>query len=99
MSPAKPSEKRRTAGVAAAHSLALALLLLAATGAAAQPAGWKPARNVELVVGVSPGGGIDRMARTIQKIMQDQRLVEVPVQVINKPGGGGALAQSHLQQR
>src|SRR5262245_33171856 len=77
--------------------LALAALVLAAS-AGAQPAGWKSARTVEIIVGVSPGGGIDRMARTLQKIMQERRLTEVPVLVVNKPGGGGNLGLAHLNQ-
>lgn len=80
--------------------IALILLLGTLHGlASAQPSTWVPTRPVELLVGVSPGGGIDRTARTIQKIMQDKRLVEVPVNVINKPGGGGTIAQAYLNQR
>ena len=30
---------------------------------------------MEILVGVSPGGGIDRTARIVQKIMQDHQLV------------------------
>ena len=55
-------------------------------------------RNVEIIVGVSPGGGIDRTARTIQKIMQDMRLLEVTASVVNKPGGGSTIAQAYLNQ-
>jgi len=78
--------------------LGLALASTALPAAPAQPASWKPTRPVEIVVGVSPGGGIDRMARVIQKIVQEDRLVQVPVNVVNKPGGGGAIAQAYLQQ-
>jgi putative tricarboxylic transport membrane protein len=65
----------------------------------AQPTAWKPMKPVEIVVGVSPGGGIDRTARIVQKIMQDHHLVTVPVNVVNKPGGGGTIAQAYLTQR
>ncbi|MEO7727586.1 MAG: hypothetical protein ABIS45_10070 [Burkholderiales bacterium] len=30
----------------------------------------EPAKNVEIVVGVSPGGGVDCTARTLQKVLQ-----------------------------
>src|SRR3954471_5448513 len=63
----------------------------------AQPA-WKPVKNVEIVVGVSPGGGVDRTARTLQKVLLDKRLLDVNATVVNKPGGGGVLAQSYLNQ-
>ena len=80
--------------------LALLLLLLSLTGlASAQSNPWAPTRPIELVVGVAPGGGIDRTARLVQRIMQDKRLVQVPMNVINKPGGGGTIAQAYLTQR
>ncbi len=60
---------------------------------------WAPTRPVELVVAVSPGGGIDRMARSIQKIIQDHKLVEQPVNVVNKPGGASTIAQVYLHHR
>jgi len=83
-----------------AHTLiAVFWVVITASMALAQPAAWKPARNVEIIVGVGPGGGIDRTARVLQKILQDQRLMEVTVTVVNKPGGGGAIAQTYLNQR
>jgi putative tricarboxylic transport membrane protein len=81
-------------------AMVMAIALAAAAPAAlAQPGPWKPARSIEIVVGVGPGGGIDRTARLIQKILQDQRLVEVAATVVNKPGGGGTIAQAQLNQR
>ena len=74
-----------------------ALALLCAVAPAAQPA-WKPVKNVEIIVGVGPGGGVDRTARTLQKVLQEKRLPEVNSAVVNKPGGGGVLAQSYLNQ-
>jgi len=59
-------------------------------------ADWKPADNIEVVVGASPGGGNDNIARTMQKIIQDRRLVEVPFNIVNKPGAGGAVAYAYL---
>jgi putative tricarboxylic transport membrane protein len=71
-------------------------IALAIPPAAAQTAPWTPSRPVEMLVGVSPGGGIDRTARLIQKIMQANRLVEAPVNVINKPGGGSTIVLAYL---
>ena len=79
-------------------SLALALAL-AAPAAFPQSAPWKPSRGVEIVFGVSPGGGIDRTARLIQKILQDRQLIDVTAAVVNKPGGGSTIAQAYLNQR
>ena len=75
-----------------------ACLLLAAQGAAAQ-AGWKPERPVEIIVTCQAGCGPDVAARVIQKIWQDHGLVQVPAVVVNKAGGGGAVAYGYLQQK
>lgn len=79
--------------------VAILALVMAAPAAVAQPGAWKPSRNVEIIVGVGPGGGIDRTARVLQRILQDQRLIEVTATVVNKPGGGGSIAQAYLNQR
>ena len=82
----------------ATRLLLLILALAAAAPAALAQSAWKPTRNVEIVVGVASGGGIDRTARLIQKILQDDRSIGVTTTVVNKPGGGGAIAQSYLNQ-
>jgi putative tricarboxylic transport membrane protein len=80
--------------------VALAVFTAVYAGPArSQTGAWTPTKPVEFVVGVAPGGGIDRTARIVQKIMQDRKLVETPVNVVNKPGGGGTIAQAYLQQR
>jgi putative tricarboxylic transport membrane protein len=60
---------------------------------------WMPAKNVEIVVGAGAGGGNDRMARTIQRVMQERKLIPVGAVVINRPGAGGGVAQNYLNQR
>ena len=80
-----------------AAALGIGTLALA-DGAAAQSA-WKPERNVEIVVNTAPGSGQDTTARTVQKILQERRLVESPLTVMNKPGGGGAVAYNYLNQQ
>lgn len=78
------------------------ILVLAVATAGVPPAfaqGWKPSRSVEFVVGAGSGGGNDRTARVIQKILQDRKLVASPIIVINKPGAGGGVAQEYLNTR
>jgi len=60
---------------------------------------WKPSKPVELVVQSAPGGGTDITARLIQRIIDNQRLLDVPVTVVNKPGGGGNVALAYLNQK
>lgn len=58
---------------------------------------WKPEKNVEIIIPGGAGGGQDRTARIMQKIMQEG-LVPTSVAVINKPGGGGNIAYAYLNQ-
>jgi len=64
----------------------------------AQTADWKPEKAVEIVVPAAPGGGTDTAARTIQRILTNQRLVEFPTEVVNKGGGGGSLGYTYVAQ-
>ena len=84
--------------VLAARTCAGVCLLLASHAALAQSA-WKPDRPVEIIVTCQPGCGPDIAARTIQKIWQDHRIVPVPGVVVNKAGGGGAVAYSYIHQK
>ncbi|MBI3042674.1 MAG: tripartite tricarboxylate transporter substrate binding protein [Betaproteobacteria bacterium] len=74
------------------------LVAFFATTSHAQSDQWKPKGPVEIVVTGGPGGGNDRTARKIQQVLQELRLVDTPVTVANKPGGGGAIAWSYLNQ-
>src|SRR5258706_15333517 len=73
----------------------LACALLAAGTAPAQET-WKPSRPVTLIAPNAPGGTSDRTARDIQRIFQKYRLIEVPLNVVNRPGGGGTIAMNQL---
>lgn len=76
-----------------------ALLHFAAlTPSLAQTPVWKTEKAVELVVPAAAGGGTDVAARTMQKILTDQRLVETPTVVVNKPGGGGSIGFTYVAQ-
>ena len=72
---------------------------LAAASAAVCAQGWKPERNVELVVGSSAGTGTDRVARLMERIWRENKVMDFPVTVVNRPGGGGAVSWSYLSQR
>ncbi len=76
----------------------LAVLAAGAGESHAAAAEWQPDKPVEIIVGTGVGGGQDKSARTVQKILHERRLVEMPVTVVNKPGGGGAVGWTYLNQ-
>ena len=81
-----------------AQSLAPGFAVLAIMCSPAPAAEWKPERNIEIIVGTGVGGGQDKSARALQRILQDRKLVAVPLSVVNKPGGGGAVGWNYLNQ-
>jgi putative tricarboxylic transport membrane protein len=64
----------------------------------AQPE-WKPEKYVTIVVRVGPGGGHDKQARVLQKIMESKKLVNTSIVIENKEGGSGAVAWSYLNKQ
>jgi putative tricarboxylic transport membrane protein len=78
-------------------AIAAALCVTVVAPALAQ-SGWKPDSAVEIIVPSGPGGGTDHTARVVQQIMQQKQLVSAPVNVVNKTGGGGAIAVNYLNQ-
>lgn len=76
--------------------LALALLLLA--GSAGAQSAWKPERNVEIISGTAAGGAVDKANRTVQRIWQDKKILDVTSSVVNKPGGGNTIAWNYINQ-
>ena len=55
-----------------------------------------PSRAIELVVPYQAGGGSDTLARTLQHILSEQRIVPVPVNVVNRAGGAGAVGLAYV---
>ena len=63
--------------------------------AAADPT-WQPARNVEIIAPAASGSALDSVARLLQRVIQDQRLVASSMTVVNKAGGGNAVGFAYL---
>jgi tripartite-type tricarboxylate transporter receptor subunit TctC len=81
--------------------LAAAVLCGMATGASAQKApadlpGGYPARPVRMLVGTSPGGGVDAITRGVAQKLTEQWGQSFIVE--NRTGGGGVLAVTLLAQ-
>jgi putative tricarboxylic transport membrane protein len=78
------------------------LAALVALGGVHPPAwaqGFKPTRPVEVVVHTGPGGGSDVLARAVANMMEKEKLLPVRMQVVNKTGGGGAVAAAYLAEK
>jgi len=59
---------------------------------------WKPQRQIEIIAGTPPGGGLDRTARALLAAIAANRLVDVPVEVVNVGGDGGRKAWAHIER-
>jgi putative tricarboxylic transport membrane protein len=59
---------------------------------------WRPQREIEIVVGTPPGGGLDRSARALVKAIESKRLLDVPAKVSNVAGDGGRKAWAYLNR-
>src|SRR6185369_17057863 len=81
------------------HVASIFLLIAALfTSSAAHPADWKPERQLEIVAMSGPGGANDVIARTLQRIIQQRKLVDAPLAVVSKVGAGGVIAWNYLNQ-
>lgn len=89
----------------------LAVLAASCGGATTPPTGtagtsptvaastWTPTRPVELIVQASAGGGSDIFARKMGDLLTKEKLVSQPINVVNKPGGSGAVAYNYVLQK
>ena len=75
--------------------LGASLLFLSAS---AKPQSWSPQKNVEIVVANSPGGSNDRTARQVEGFLTKHRALTTSITVVNKPGGGGSIAYTYVNQ-
>ena len=51
------------------------------------------------MVHTGPGGGSDLFARAIAEMLQKEKLISQRMQVVNKSGGGPAVAMSYLAEK
>jgi putative tricarboxylic transport membrane protein len=81
--------------------LASFVFILAESGvatAAATAGAWTPERPIEIVAPSGAGGTTDRTARVVARILTQHKLVDVPVNVVNKPGGSGTIGLNYVNQ-
>jgi len=61
--------------------------------------GWKPVKPITIIVPSNPGGGWDQTARFMQRAIQEENLVPVSIEVVNRGGAGGTIALAELVER
>jgi len=71
----------------------------AAEAARTAALGDYPNRFIELTVPFAPGGGVDLFGRTVAQILNEQKIVNRSIQVVNKPGAGGSIGMTLMVQR
>ena len=76
----------------------LGLALAGVSAVCGAQSAWSPQRNVEIVVGSAPGGSNDKTARQVEKILIEQKLVNISLTVVNRTGAGGGIALNYLTQ-
>ena len=72
---------------------------IASATAAAATAEWKPDKRVEIIVPSGAGGGNDRIVRIIQKTVQERKLTDAVITIVNKPGAGQVVGIAYLNQQ
>jgi putative tricarboxylic transport membrane protein len=81
---------KKLSTVVLASSLALSLAACSSEGNESATSNY-PEKTITIVAPSGAGGGWDLTARSISKTMNATKIVEEPIIVENKPGGGGAV--------
>jgi putative tricarboxylic transport membrane protein len=84
------------------HTVVLAAIIIgimALSGERSWSQEFKPSKQIEAVVHTGPGGGSDIFARAIAEMLQKEKLITQRMQVVNKSGGGSAVAMSYLAEK
>lgn len=74
-----------------------AVFAVTASAVWSQPA-WRPDKAVEIVTPSAAGGSNDKVARVLQKSIQDGKLAPVPITVVNRAGGNQTLSRVYINQ-
>ncbi|MBG9785113.1 tripartite tricarboxylate transporter substrate binding protein [Shouchella lehensis] len=79
--------------------LACSIIVLIGCSTDVESSALFPGRTVEIIAPATPGGGWDMTARSIQRSLVSDGLLEESITVLNKPGGGGEVGWQYLNQQ
>jgi len=82
-----------------ASILAITVLLFLPTASPAQKFNPNGTESIEFVVQAAAGGGSDIQARTMQAIIEKEKLSTHPIAVVNRVGGAGAIAYTYVSAK
>jgi len=83
--------------IGAAGALAAALMGSTLTAGAAEMRA--PKGPIEITVGTSPGGTPDVLMRRAAKILNEEKIIENPIAVVNRVGGSWMIATNYVLNR
>jgi putative tricarboxylic transport membrane protein len=81
------------------QGLKFALFVVCGLAAATQAFAFEPSRPVEVVVHSAPGGGSDVFAKELIKIVEKEKLLAQPLQIVNKTKGASIEAMEYLVEK
>lgn len=87
---------KKLISVSLAGVLAVGLAACSAEESSGASSEKYPERGITVVAPSGAGGGWDLTARSIAKTMNNTKLIEEPITVENKPGGGGVVYMSEF---
>ncbi len=80
-------------------ALASLALLVTACGSSGSSEANYPTKPIELVTHNQPGAVMDVMGRLIADIVQQEKLLNQPLTVVNKPGAGGGASFGYMLEK
>lgn len=79
--------------------IGLAAALVAGISATGTANAFEPDRDVTIVVTTSPGGGNDRISRTLAAVIEELQLTKSKFIIENRVGGSGAVGNQYVARR
>ncbi|TWT06684.1 tripartite tricarboxylate transporter substrate binding protein [Planococcus sp. CPCC 101016] len=66
------------------------------SGGTSEDGTFEPSQNIEMVAPAGAGGGWDTTAREVARVFGETDIIEENMTVVNKEGGGGAIAWAYI---
>jgi len=98
----KNLQRKQIIALCLAFMLAATFVLGGCSKKESAPADQKaeyPTKPFEFVAPAGPGGGWDTTIRMAAKVLGEKEIIEQPMPVINKPGGGGGVGLAYMQEK